>query len=471
MEDNEKVVTQADKVKEITDQLETGIKELFDSERYKTWLDTMSRFHNYSVNNTILIAMQKPDATLVAGYNQWQRDFGRNVNKGEKAIRILAWNPRKEQVTKDVIDPETKKPVLGEDGQPKKVTETIERAGYRVANVFDVSQTDGKELPTIGGRHELIGEVKDYSEFMKALEAICAVPISYEEIQTGAKGFFSAKQNRIVVKEGMSEVQTVKTLIHEMSHQRMHSMDSDGRFKPKSTKEIEAESVAYTVCKHFGIDTSEYSFGYVAGWSADKDMQQIKTSLQAIRRTASTIIEDITKQLKELELERVDSMSVEEAAQYLAGRLDTFARETDPYDYADRVSNSEAEVDKLAHDLIEGGESLDSMMEFFQSVIDDNALEADDAKMLIGEVEAFRGKFFPAEITAETEIKGELENIESAAAHDEQHAYEVGTDVHRQGVRPSVIEKLHDNQEKIAERDSATKAPVKVQSQDKDNSL
>ena len=248
-------------------------------------------------------------------------------------------------------------------------------------------------------------------------------------------------------------------------------MDSDGRFKPKSTKEIEAESVAYTVCKHFGIDTSEYSFGYVAGWSADKDMQQIKTSLQAIRRTASTMIEDITKQLKDLELERVDSLSVEEAAQYLAGRLDTFARETDPYDYADRVSDSEAEVDKLAHDLIEGGESLDSMMEFFQSVIDDNALEADDAKMLIGEVEAFRGKFFPAEITAETEIKGELENIESAAAHDEQHAYEVGTDVHRQGVRPSVIEKLHDNQEKIAERDSATKAPVKVQSQDKDNSL
>ena len=305
----------AQQVREITDKLEQGIKELFESERYKEYLRTMSKFYNYSFNNTLLIAMQKPEATYVAGYTSWQRNFDRQVLKGERGIKILAPAPYKAQEEREKIDPLTQKPVIGTDG--KAVTETVEvlRPAFKVVSVFDVSQTDGKELPDIIV-DELKGTVENYEAFFDALKQVSPVPISFEDIPGGAKGFFSPVESRIAIQEGMSEIQTVKTAIHEIAHAKLHAVKPDEKTAPEDrkdrhTKEVEAESVAYTVCQRYGIETSDYSFGYIAGWSSGKETKELKSSLDTIRKTAAEMIEGIDTKLKVLLAEKAQSVEQE----------------------------------------------------------------------------------------------------------------------------------------------------------------
>ena len=305
----------AQQVHEITDKLEQGIKELFESERFKEYLRTMSKFYNYSFNNTLLIAMQKPEATYVAGYTSWQRNFDRQVMKGEKGIKILAPAPYKAQEEREKIDPVTQKPVIGADG--KAVTETVEvlRPAFKVVSVFDVSQTDGKELPDIIV-DELKGTVENYEAFFDALRQESPVPISFEDIPGGAKGFFSPVESRIAIQEGMSEIQTVKTAIHEIAHAKLHAVKPDEKAAPENkkdrhTKEVEAESVAYTVCQRYGIETSDYSFGYIAGWSSGKETKELKSSLDTIRKTAAEMIEGIDAKLKVLLAEKAQSAEME----------------------------------------------------------------------------------------------------------------------------------------------------------------
>ena len=305
----------AQQVREITDKLEQGIKKLFESERFKEYLRTMSKFYNYSFNNTLLIAMQKPEATYVAGYTSWQRNFDRQVMKGEKGIKILAPAPYKAQEEREKIDPLTQKPVIGADG--KAVTETVEvlRPAFKVVSVFDVSQTDGKELPDIIV-DELKGTVENYEAFFDALRQESPVPISFEDIPGGAKGFFSPVESRIAIQEGMSEIQTVKTAIHEIAHAKLHAVKPDEKAAPEDkkdrhTKEVEAESVAYTVCQRYGIETSDYSFGYIAGWSSGKETKELKSSLDTIRKTAAEMIEGIDAKLKVLLAEKAQSAEME----------------------------------------------------------------------------------------------------------------------------------------------------------------
>ena len=305
----------AQQVREITDKLEQGIKELFESERFKEYLRTMSKFYNYSFNNTLLIAMQKPEATYVAGYTSWQRNFDRQVMKGEKGIKILAPAPYKAQEEREKIDPVTQKPVIGADGNA--VTETVEvlRPAFKVVSVFDVSQTDGKELPDIIV-DELKGTVENYEAFFDALKQESPVPISFEDIPGCAKGFFSPVESRIAIQEGMSEIQTVKTAIHEIAHAKLHAFKPDEKTAPEDrkdrhTKEVEAESVAYTVCQRYGIETSDYSFGYIAGWSSGKETKELKSSLDTIRKTAAEMIEGIDAKLKVLLAEKTQFVGQE----------------------------------------------------------------------------------------------------------------------------------------------------------------
>ena len=282
-------------IKDITDKLEKGVHDLFDSEQYQNYLKTMAKFHNYSLNNTLLIAMQKPDATLVAGYTAWQQKHGRQVLKGEKGIKILAPAPYKVKEERSRMDPDTHLPVYDASGRPVTELVEVERPAFKVATVFDVSQTEGKELPSIGVS-ELSGNVAEYECFFEALKRSCPTGIDFEEIDSGAKGFYDPGADRIVVQSGMSEVQTAKTLIHEMTHQILHSKEALKDLeetKTRRTKEVEAESVAYTICQHYGIDTSDYSFAYVAGWSAGKETEELRTSLETIRKTADDLITKI----------------------------------------------------------------------------------------------------------------------------------------------------------------------------------
>ena len=306
--------TEKQKVKEITDRLEEGLKELFEGEKYKSYLNTMSKFHNYSANNIQLIEMQCPGATYVAGYKAWQRNFERHVNKGERGIRILAPAPYKIKEEQEKIDPVTNEPVLDRDGMPVMEEVEIKIPAFRVVTVFDYSQTDGKELPGLGV-NELHGDVERYQDFMEALSRVSPVPIRYEEMEGDRKGYFIDLSRPIAIKEGMSEAQTAKTGVHEVAHAKLHAREIEhetGFDKDRETKEVEAESVAYTVCQHFGIDTSDYSFGYIAGWSSGKEMPELKSSLDTIRRTSSELIKGIEAQLLEIEKERVAEQSQED---------------------------------------------------------------------------------------------------------------------------------------------------------------
>lgn len=305
-----------DKVKEITDKLESGIKELFEGEKFKEYLDTMSKFHNYSFNNTMLIAMQKPDATLVAGFNSWKNKFERSVNKGEKGIQIFAPAPYKIKKEQTKLDPDTDLPVLGKDGKPIKEEVEVTIPAFKVVSVFDVSQTSGKELPTLGA-DELSGNVKDYEKFFNAVREASPVPIKFAEIDGTANGFYHHEDKSITIKENMSEVQTIKTAIHEIAHAKLHDRDlkkSDvDKPKDRSTEEVEAESIAYTVCQHFGIDTSDYSFAYVASWGSGKDTPELKSSLETIRSTASELITAISDKYLGLEKDKTQEQTADKS--------------------------------------------------------------------------------------------------------------------------------------------------------------
>ena len=299
----------AEKLKEITDRLEQGITELFDSERYKEYLRVMSRFHNYSFNNTLLIAMQKPDASLVAGFSSWKNTHGRNVKRGEKGIKILAPSPYKIRREMEKIDPQTQQPVIGKDGKPVTEEREITIPAYKVVSVFDVSQTEGRELPDIAV-DELAGDVDRYKDFFAALEQTSPVPIGFENIEGNSHGYYHLEEKRIAIQEGMSELQTLKTAIHEIAHAKLHDIDlnapkEDLADRPdRRTREVQAESVAYTVCQHYGLDTSDYSFGYVAGWSSGRELSELKSSLETIRRAAAEIIDSIDANIAELQQAR-----------------------------------------------------------------------------------------------------------------------------------------------------------------------
>ena len=292
----------ADKMKEITDRLEQGIMGVFESERYAEYLRTMSKFHNYSLNNTLLIAMQ--GGNLVKGYRQWEKEFDRHVKPGEKAIKILAPAPYKVKKEREKIDPDTKMPVIGADGKPVMETQEITIPAYKVVSVFDVSQTEGKELPNLSVS-ELTGDVEQYRDFFAALERTSPFAIAFETLDGGAKGRCYYEENRIAIHEGMSELQNIKTAIHEISHATMHDTAPDDPTRPdRRTREVQAESVAYAVCQHYGLDTSDYSFGYVAGWSSGKELSELKGSLETIRSTAAKLIETIDGHFAEIQQEK-----------------------------------------------------------------------------------------------------------------------------------------------------------------------
>lgn len=312
-----------DRLKEITDNIEAGIKDLFESEKFQKYLTTMSRFHNYSVNNTILIHMQRPDATLVAGYNKWQDKFQRHVKKGEKGIQIIAPMTYKKKVEDVKIDPDTLSPVKDRHGNIVMEEKEVRLPWFKPVKVFDISQTDGKPLPQIVS--DLTGNVQQYEAFMEALRQSSPVPLEIKSIESNVDGFFSPKDQSITIREGMSEVQTVCAAVHEIAHSKLHNYEKlkeeaavNGDLldpivkKDRHTEEVEAESIAYVVCKYYGIETSENSFGYIATWSESKELKELKASLETINKTSSKLIDDIDRNYKEICKERGINLSPKE---------------------------------------------------------------------------------------------------------------------------------------------------------------
>ena len=279
---------------EIMKSLEDGILQFMDSDRFKDYLKAVGRFHTYSTNNVILITMQKPDASLVAGFNTWKKHFKRHVMKGEKAIRIIAPMPFTVEKEQDRVDQ------LG-NAYKEKVLVTVPR--FRAVSVFDISQTDGDPLPNINPT-ELRASVNDYRNFLKALIKTAGIPVRFTDIEGTARGYYHSKKNEIYIANGMGESQTVKTLIHEIAHSVLHNNSAAGVLLPQNTKEIEAESVAFTVCSHFGIDTSDYTFPYVSAWSGKQDLTEFRNSLETIRSTASQLINSIEENYEALTQER-----------------------------------------------------------------------------------------------------------------------------------------------------------------------
>ena len=306
--------TNKERLKDITDSIETGIKELFESDRYRQYLATMSRFHRYSVNNTVLIYMQRPDATHVAGFNKWRDQFGRNVLKGEKGIRIIAPTPYKKKVEEIKTDPETNAPVLDADGKAIIEEKEIRIPMFKVVSVFDVSQTAGKPLPQLAA--DLSGNVQQYEVFMEALRRASPVPMEIKPVARDTDGFFSIKAQSITIRAGMSEVQTVCAAVHEIAHAKLHDYEhmtelaDDGETilvpgeKSRNTEEVEAESISYAVCQYYGIETGENSFGYIATWSKGKELKELRASLETINKTASELITDIDRHFAEICKER-----------------------------------------------------------------------------------------------------------------------------------------------------------------------
>ena len=311
-----------EQIKKLTDQIEAGIKALFQSgdlEKYQAYLRTMSHFHHYSVNNQMLIFSQCPHATLVAGYQKWQNQFSRHVLRGEKGISVLAPTPYKIKVEKEKLDPDTKLPLLDADGNTITEEKEVQIPMFRPVKVFDVSQTDGKPLPerVQSPVAELTGNVEHYEAFMEALRRVSPVPIEMKPLSNDLDGFFSPSKQSITLRDGMSEVQTVCAAVHEIAHSKLHDYAKQPNSQPKdsSTEEIEAESIAYTVCAYFGIETSANSFGYVATWTKDKDLKAFKDSLDTIRKTSSELISGVEQQFKEICKERGISLEPAQPAQ------------------------------------------------------------------------------------------------------------------------------------------------------------
>lgn len=315
-----------ERVNEIVQKLEENVKAIFDSEKYKEYLTTMSKFHNYSINNVLLIAMQFPTATMVAGFNAWKRNFGRHVMEKEKGIKILAPAPYKKTIETQALDANGV-PKVDASGKEVMEQKEITVPAFKVTTVFDVSQTDGKELPSLGV-DMLTGDVAEYEKLWRILKEISPSPIELEEITTGANGYFNPVENRIGVRNDMSEIQTLKTAIHEIAHAKLHAIPEDGdrsELPDRRTKEVQAESVAYTVCQNLGLDTADYSFGYVAGWSSGKETEELKGSLEVIRSTSAEIINDIKEKYQALtkEVEKDEKpFDMEKTTKYLFGIAD-----------------------------------------------------------------------------------------------------------------------------------------------------
>lgn len=303
-----------ERIKEITAGIEKGIQELFESDRYRNYLTTMSRFHRYSLNNVMLIHAQKPDATLVAGFNKWKNSFGRHVRKGEKGIQILAPTPYKIKQEEQKLDPDTKLPMLDDEGKPITEEKEVTIPMFKVVSVFDVSQTDGRPLPQISST--LTGDVAEYEVFLEALHRTSPVPISFQAMEPGMDGYFAPKKQKIFLREGMSQVQTICAAVHEIAHSKLHDYEhmtelaDDGETilvpgeKSRNTEEVEAESVSYAVCQYFGIETAKNSFGYIAAWSQGKELKELRASLETINKTSSELITGIEKHYREICKER-----------------------------------------------------------------------------------------------------------------------------------------------------------------------
>jgi len=314
-----------ERLKEITDSIETGIKELFESDKYKSYLQTMSRFHKYSLNNTLLISMQKPDATHVAGFNKWRDGFSRFVKKGEKGIKIIAPTPYKIKEEREKLDPQTKTPLLDAGGKVQTEEVEIQIPMFRVVSVFDVSQTEGEPLPTLASN--LTGNVEQFEVFIEAIKRTAPVPIAFEPMASNTDGYYHTEDKRIAIREGMSEVQTVSAAIHEVAHSLLHSREmaqelqaqqgeNTKPIKPKdrNTEEVEAESISFAVCSYYGIQTAENSLGYIATWSKGKELAELRASLETINKTSSGLISGIDTHFAEIIKERGIDIATETPA-------------------------------------------------------------------------------------------------------------------------------------------------------------
>ena len=353
--------TSKDRMREIVDSIENGIKELFESDKYRKYLATMSRFHRYSVNNTMLIYMQRPDATHVAGFNKWRDQFGRNVLKGEKGIRIIAPTPYKKKIEEIKTDPETNAPVLDADGKAIIEEKEIRIPMFKVVSVFDVSQTAGKPLPQLAA--DLSGNVQQYEVFMEALRRASPVPMEIKPVARDTDGFFSIKAQSITIRAGMSEVQTVCAAVHEIAHAKLHDYEhmtelaDDGETilvpgeKSRNTEEVEAESISYAVCQYYGIETGENSFGYIATWSKGKELKELRASLETINKTASELITDIDRHFAEICKERgIDRENLAAAEQPSAEMPEVeklYMVDNDKYIH---VQRSDADIDYTIYD-------------------------------------------------------------------------------------------------------------------------
>ena len=377
----------ADELHQITDKLEKGVKDVFQSDKYKQFLNVMAKFPRYSVNNTMLIMMQRPDAQLCQSFTGWKQ-MGRYVKKGEKGISILAPAPYKIEREQTKLD-EKGRPVFDADGEPVKEKVEVTIRAFKVVKTFDLSQTDGKELPTIGPS-ELVGNIEGYPKLLQALQGISPVPVSFELIDGDAKGFYHLEDKKIVVQDGMSEVQTIKTLLHEMAHQKLHDKDNVPEAKDisRNGKEVEAESVAYVVCQHYGINTSDYSFSYVAGWSEGKETPELKASLDKIRQTASEFIYQIDQKMEVL---MADKDQVQETAktekpfvQELADKITERAKELGfipvTPEPQEKAANPELQgvVDKMLKD-IDKKRTVSKVKESVKSKIKANTEKAEQA--------------------------------------------------------------------------------------------
>jgi hypothetical protein len=426
--------TNRERLQEITAGIEQGIKELFESEKYMRYLSVMSKFHRYSVNNTMLIYMQRPDATLVAGFNKWKNQFERHVKKGEHGITIIAPTPYKKKIEEMKRDPDTHAPILDADGKAVMEEKEIEIPMFRPVKVFDVSQTDGKPLPELAS--SLSGTVPHYEAFMEALRRSAPVPIEFEPMAENMDGYFSSDQQRIAIREGMSEVQTVSAAVHETAHSKLHDpkkyeaeptwkivMVSEGgtkhdfrldfateaeaeqaaaeegwryvdenRFewrleveedltavkqaaKNRNTEEVEAESISYAVCQYFGIQTGENSFGYIASWSKDKELKELRASLETINKTSCELINDIERHYKEICKERgIDLTAATEPQQdpieQLAADIDQFTFDYDPYEYRNNADSREDALHELTATLRSGDAS--GVREWLQNIVNED---------------------------------------------------------------------------------------------------
>ena len=377
--------TNRERLQQITAGIEQGIKELFESEKYMRYLSVMSRFHRYSVNNTMLIYMQRPDATLVAGYNKWKNQFERHVKKGEHGITIIAPTPFKKKIEEQKLDPDTKAPILDAEGKAVMEEREVEIPMFRPVKVFDVSQTDGKPLPELAS--SLSGNVQNYEVFMEALRRSAPVPLSVEPMAANMDGFFSPDQQRIAIRAGMSEVQTVSAAVHEIAHSKLHNYakaqeeaaragdKEPPKKKDRNTEEVEAESISYAVCQYYGIQTSENSFGYIANWSQGKELPELRASLETINKAAGELIADIDRHYKVICKERgIDLTAAPEPQrdpiEQLAADIDQFSFDYDTYEYRDQVDNRGDALRELTAALRSGDAS--GVRDWLQEFADEN---------------------------------------------------------------------------------------------------